>query len=223
MQVNFWGPPGWTFLHTITFNYKPSEENKKKYLNFFNSLETVLPCPYCCSSFGTYAKAIPIEEYIDTKEGLIYWLYVIHNLVNQKTCKPLVSYKSVIINYEKYRAKCGKITAANQVEIKTCQIKQRENINEKEINEIVKKTYDQYREKTNKHILKLFTNNDENPNKDSLNEHLDCKPKADPNQLDLASNIQNKTNESSNQSKNINNILDEYDQIENGTQKNLKI
>jgi hypothetical protein len=176
MQVNFWGPPGWTFLHTITFNYKPSEENKKQYLNFFNSLSIVLPCPYCCSSFASYAKAIPVEEYIDTREGLIYWLYVIHNLVNQKVCKPLQSFKSVLIHYEKYRAKCGKITAENQVEIKTCQLKQKENINDEEINKMIQKTYEMYREKTNNLILKLFTQNNENPNKESLDVHLDCRP-----------------------------------------------
>jgi len=177
MQVNFWGPPGWTFLHTITFNYKPSTENKVKYLNFFNSLSTVLPCPYCCSSFDTYFKAIPIQEYIDTREGLVYWLYIIHNLVNQKVCKPMPSFKSVLSYYEKFRAKCGKVTAENLVQIKTCQAKQKENINEIEIDEIIKKTYDMYREKTNNYIFKLFTENKENPNKDSLDVHLDCLPK----------------------------------------------
>jgi hypothetical protein len=176
MQVNFWGPPGWTFLHTVTFNYKPSEENKQKYLNFFNSLSVVLPCPYCCSSFASYAKAIPVENYIDTREGLIYWLYVIHNLVNQKVCKPLQSFRSVLIHYEKYRAKCGKITAENHVEIKTCQLKQKENINEEEIDKMIQKTYEMYREKTNNLILKLFSNNNDNPNKESLDVHLDCRP-----------------------------------------------
>jgi len=175
MQVNFWGPPGWKFLHTITFNYKPSEENKIKYLNFFNSLSVVLPCPYCCSSYGTYSKAIPIEEYIDTREGLIYWLYIIHNLVNQKVCKPLVSFKSVLVEYEKYRAKCGKITADNSVQIKTCQLKQEQNTNDKEIDDIVERTYKIYREKTNAYILNLFTKNNENPNKESLDVHLDCR------------------------------------------------
>jgi hypothetical protein len=32
-----------------------------------------------------------------------------------------------------------------------------------------------YREKTNNFILKLFTENNENPNKESLDVHLDCR------------------------------------------------
>ena len=72
----------------------------------------------CCSSFSLYAKAVPIDDYLKSREGLTYWLYTIHNLVNQKTCKSLVPFKDIVIEYEKIRAKCGKITAENQVEIK---------------------------------------------------------------------------------------------------------
>jgi hypothetical protein len=86
-----------------------------------------------------------------------------------------VSFKSVLIHYEKYRAKCGKITASNSVEIKTCQLKQEQNTNDKEIDEIIERTYKMYREKTNNFILKLFTENNENPNKESLDVHLDCR------------------------------------------------
>ena len=172
MQVNEWGPPGWKFLHTITFNYKPTPENKEHYKTFFSSLNSVLPCPYCCTSFSVYSKAIPIDEYLESSQGLTYWLYVIHNLVNQKVCKPLASFRDVIIEYEKIRAKCGKITASNQVEIKTCQLKQKENIDNEYVDKYIKETYDKYREKTNNYIKKLFENT-ENPNKDSLNEY--CK------------------------------------------------
>ena len=37
MNVNKWGPGGWVFLHTITFNYplKPTLADKENYRNFF--------------------------------------------------------------------------------------------------------------------------------------------------------------------------------------------
>jgi len=172
MQVNEWGPSGWKFLHTITFNYSPTDDNIKKYKDFFNTLSFVLPCPYCCSSFSFYAKNVPIDDYLDSREGLTYWLYCIHNLVNQKVCKDLVAFKDIVIEYEKIRAKCGKITGENQIEIKTCQIKQKENIDEKFIDQFVKNAIEKYKEKTEKFILKLFKEND-NPNKSSLDEY--CK------------------------------------------------
>lgn len=167
MQVNEWGRHGWKFLHTITFNYTPTDDNKVKYKRFFSDLGAVLPCPYCCSSFTLYAKAVPIDDYLESREGLTYWLYVIHNLVNQKTCKPLVPFRDVVIEYEKIRAKCGKITAENQVEIKTCQIKQKENIDHQFIDSFVKTAFDNFRDKTKNHINKLFDSPD-NPNKESL-------------------------------------------------------
>ena len=172
MQVNEWGPPGWKFLHTITFNYKPTEDNKKKYKQFFDTLESVLPCPYCCTSFSIYSKALPINDYLDSSVGLTYWLYVIHNLVNQKVCKPIIPFREIVIEYEKIRAKCGKITAENHVEIKTCQLKQKENVDIEYVNKYIDKTFTIYREKTNNYIKKLFEDK-ENPNKDSLDEY--CK------------------------------------------------
>jgi hypothetical protein len=167
MQVNEWGPHGWKFLHTITFNYSPTEDNKIKYKLFFSNLGAVLPCPYCCTSFSQYAKAVPIDDYLESREGLTYWLYIVHNLVNQKTCKSLVPFKDIVIEYEKIRAKCGKITAENQVEIKTCQIKQKENIDDQFINTFVNTALTNFRDKTKNHIIKLFDSPD-NPNKDSL-------------------------------------------------------
>jgi hypothetical protein len=119
-----------------------------------------------------YASALPIEEYLDSREGLTYWLYCIHNLVNQKLCKQLVSFKEIVIEYEKIRAKCGKITNVNKVEIKTCQIKQKENIDVNFIDKFVNDTFNKYKELTNNYIKKLFDNND-NPNKESLDEY--CK------------------------------------------------
>ena len=89
MNVNEWGPGGWIFLHTTTFNYplNPIEADKIKYANFFNSIKTILPCKYCRQSFETYMKYIPIEEFLDSREAVTYWLYRLHNLVNEKVFK----------------------------------------------------------------------------------------------------------------------------------------
>ena len=168
MQVNKWGPHGWYFLHTITFNYTPTDESRVKYKTFFEMICSVLPCRYCCESFGKYSKAIPIDEYLDSREGLTYWLYVIHNLVNQKICHDLKDFKEVVIQYEKIRAKCGTITTANEVQVKTCQIKQQENIDNEFIEKFIQITYDKYREKTAAKI-KAFFDDPSNPNFESLN------------------------------------------------------
>ena len=63
MNVNKWGNPGWEFLHTITFNYplKPTSDDKKRYIEFFNSVGKMLPCKYCRDSYNIYIKYLPIE------------------------------------------------------------------------------------------------------------------------------------------------------------------
>jgi hypothetical protein len=62
----------------------------------------------------------------------------------------------------------------NDVEIKTCQIKQKEHIDHEFITKFVNTAFTKYREKSKEHILKLFDTND-NPNKESLDSFLNCK------------------------------------------------
>ena len=89
MNVNKWGPSGWVFLHTITFNYpeKPTLNDKKKYRLFFNLIGDMLPCKYCRNSYKIYIKYLPVDNFLNSRESLTYWLFYIHNLVNDKVFK----------------------------------------------------------------------------------------------------------------------------------------
>ena len=90
MNVNKWGPGGWDFLHSITFNYplEPTENDKKIYSDFFKSIGNILPCKYCRDSFKIYYKYLPIDHFLDSREGITYWLSEnkIANSANNKTC-----------------------------------------------------------------------------------------------------------------------------------------
>ena len=164
MRVNKWGNQGWEFLHTTTFNYplKPTTEDKKNYKQLFQSLNYTLPCIYCQNSFTIYSKYIPIDEYLYDRNGLTYWLYIIHNLVNEKLGKTSICFYDVIKKYESYRAKCGKMTNENKKEILTCQIKS-EKIDEKYIKNIFDKTMEKYYNITYTFLINLYKAHD-NPN-----------------------------------------------------------
>jgi hypothetical protein len=82
MDTRFWGPPAWVLLHTLAYHYKP--ELKSEYKIFFNNLKHVLPCIYCRVSFTEYTEALPIDNYLNSKEDIFKWLYEIHNMVNDK-------------------------------------------------------------------------------------------------------------------------------------------
>lgn len=119
MMTKVWGPAGWLLLHCITFGYpyaiNPNNLDhaykQDHYKTFFNMVGHVLPCKYCRESYIEFAKETPIDNFLDTRENLCKWLYIIHNKVNKKLgvakdCIP--TFKEVQEFYEKFRAKCKK-------------------------------------------------------------------------------------------------------------------
>ena len=170
MNVNEWGPGGWTFLHTITFNYPldPTNEDKERYRNFFESIKTILPCKYCRQSFEIYMKYLPIEDFLDSREGVTYWLYRIHDLVNEKVFKDKCSFKNTVTKYEKIRAGCSKlIKDGDKAKVyNSCQGKK--NVEIDDISIFVTNTENRYKKKIDNMIENLYKCN-ENPNKEYLN------------------------------------------------------
>lgn len=86
MNTVFWGPDGWKLLHYIAYQYsdKPTKKETNQYLAFYKILPKILPCKYCRSSLLDFYREIPIELYINNKEQLTKWIYLIHNKVNEK-------------------------------------------------------------------------------------------------------------------------------------------
>ena len=86
MNTTFWGPDGWKFLHILTFIYpeQPNSSEKAKMKEFMNSISFILPCKYCRLSFAKYIKSLPIDDYLDSRDLCIEWLYKIHNKINKK-------------------------------------------------------------------------------------------------------------------------------------------
>jgi hypothetical protein len=66
INSDIWGPKGWFFLDATILGYpdKPTEQEKKGFLNFLNSLEVVLPCNKCRIHFKEYIKKNPLNDKI---------------------------------------------------------------------------------------------------------------------------------------------------------------
>lgn len=92
MNTKSWGPGLWRALDAIAFNYpikinkrsKKHKELQKNYYMFFTSLQYMLPCKYCRISYKKFIKELPIDDFLDSRAKLTYWLYLIHDKVNQK-------------------------------------------------------------------------------------------------------------------------------------------
>jgi hypothetical protein len=109
MQANEWGPSAWKFLHTVTFAYPqdPDDETRNHYKDLFSNLRYTLPCSFCRNYFTQIFKYISIDPYLDSREGLTWWLFVVHNLVNRKLNRDLANFEDVVLQYENYRSRCG--------------------------------------------------------------------------------------------------------------------
>jgi hypothetical protein len=132
MQTNKWGPCAWEYLHTLTFNYpeNPTDDNKKYYYELFDNLKFTLPCKYCRESYSIFFKYININNYLNDRMGITYWLYTIHNIVNYKLNKKKVDFIDVVHFYEKRRANqtnksCKKICICNEI-VCCCQKQQQQ-------------------------------------------------------------------------------------------------
>jgi len=102
MNQNIWGPHLWFSLHTISFNYpiKPEEKDKEEYKLFFKNLQEVIPCSVCKKNYKRHLKEHPIEDYLNSRKLLVYWVIDMHNMVNAEIGKKILSYDIVLKKYE---------------------------------------------------------------------------------------------------------------------------
>jgi len=85
------------------------------YKIFYEHMANMLPCKYCRESYRRFLKKLPIDLFLDCRESLTVWIYLLHNLVNDKLRSqgyPIEDdppIQEVHRKYEGWRAKCGKI------------------------------------------------------------------------------------------------------------------
>ena len=99
---NIWGPPAWTFLHTVTYNYpdNPTEDDKRNFYNFFDSLQHVLPCEKCKGHYKQNIQKYNLKNNLGSRQELVKWLIDLHNDINKDNGKPGWSYSDVFNKYQ---------------------------------------------------------------------------------------------------------------------------
>ena len=103
LNSNIWGPGAWIFLHSISLTYpnNPTENDKKMYKIFFDSLGYLLPCNECSNHYNDYLLKNPLtDEVLHNKETLTRWLYNLHNNVNHILNKEKIEFNTFIENYK---------------------------------------------------------------------------------------------------------------------------
>ena len=98
MTPGEWGPFIWHLIHNVAFLI-PSDEYfikyKHFYVNFFNSLKKVIPCPICRNHYNNLInKKSPMK--CNNKQSLIQWTIDIHNNINSRLGKKNMSLKDAL-------------------------------------------------------------------------------------------------------------------------------
>jgi hypothetical protein len=91
-----WGPPIWTFLHTLAEKVNEDEFPKIK-LTLFSYIKRIcnfLPCPECSSHAYQFLARVNINA-IKTKNEFKNMLYIFHNTVNKRKRKQLFNYANI--------------------------------------------------------------------------------------------------------------------------------
>jgi hypothetical protein len=105
---DIWGPKLWMSIHFIALAYpiSPTDEHKKNYKTFYESLQYVLPCSLCANNYKEHLKIKPLNDSVlKDKESLVKWTIDMHNLVNKDNNKEVLSYDKaidLILNNFKY-------------------------------------------------------------------------------------------------------------------------
>ena len=96
-----WGPPIWTFFHTLAEKIKEEHYHKiiLPLLSFIRRICSFLPCPTCSTHAIFFLNQLKPENY-KTKSDLKTLFFMFHNQVNLRKKKPIHNFS----NLEKYKS-----------------------------------------------------------------------------------------------------------------------
>ena len=84
-----WGNYIWGTFHMCSYSYIP--DNNKRYILLIKYTGDLLPCYMCMHHFRKTIEKTDLETVCNSRDNLINWFNKIHNIVNKRLDKPIVS------------------------------------------------------------------------------------------------------------------------------------
>lgn len=103
MDQRVWGPPFWSTIHLAALGYpaKPTTLEQRRYKNFYESLQFVLPCGMCRVHLQQNLQRFPLDESsLANTDTLFRWTVALHNVVNKQLGRPPVDADDARRRYE---------------------------------------------------------------------------------------------------------------------------
>lgn len=82
-------------IDLITYGYplNPTDLDKLHYYEYIMAMQYVLPCSKCRKHMAEYLKKYPLtSEVLANRDSLVKWGIDFHNVVNNRTGKPMLTY-----------------------------------------------------------------------------------------------------------------------------------
>lgn len=102
IDPKLWGRYFWGTAHYITISYpsNPTQKEKQNVKLFFDLLTDLLPCENCRAHYKNNLMRYPLtDQILNSRLNLIKWLVNLHNEVNQRTGKKIISVEEAINIY----------------------------------------------------------------------------------------------------------------------------
>jgi len=97
---NIWGPKAWYSLHlqAIKFPLYPTDQQRVQTVHWVLDFIGKIPCHECRMHARQYLENHPLG--LGCSETFQLWVYKLHNDVNRRLGKPVISYKEYQNEYE---------------------------------------------------------------------------------------------------------------------------
>lgn len=101
-QPDMWGSKFWFVMHTVAFYYpqSPSVDDMRSAQHFFESLKQLLPCKSCRNHYKQLLNSYPLDEIVQDRMALIRWVHFVHNKVNARLGKSLLSWDDHFASFQ---------------------------------------------------------------------------------------------------------------------------
>lgn len=102
----YWGSRFWFTMETIAYFYSdtPSVTEMAHAKDFYTSLKTLLPCPGCAMHYAQLLDEHPVDHAIVSRMALMQWVNMIHNEVNRRLGKPVVTFEEYLMRMKHLEA-----------------------------------------------------------------------------------------------------------------------
>ncbi len=98
MSPDVWGPIFWQTMHIVSLGYspEPSKRQQEDAIQFYRSLQSMIPCSICRAHYAEFLQEIPVEQAVGSRDDLITWVFQLHNKVNARLGKRQITFEEYI-------------------------------------------------------------------------------------------------------------------------------